>query len=100
MGNLQELWPNMEYWRIDKMPVWSLSMKPTWMERYYIRLATAANGRRITLPWVGKNQKKRQRIASARYGDDDVPNGWRTFWRSKNIAKLNNRDIRRMGELQ
>ena len=73
-------------------------MKPTWMQRYYIRLATAAMGRGITIPWVGKNQKKRQNATRSKYDDDDFPSGWRIYWRSKNIAKLSNRDIRRMGE--
>jgi hypothetical protein len=68
-------------------------MKLTWMERYYIRLATAAKGRGITLPWVGKTQMKRQNIASQRYVDE-CPNNWRIYWRAKSHTKLNNRDIR------
>jgi hypothetical protein len=75
-----------------------MKMKPTWWQRYFIRAETAAMGRGITLPWVGQTQKKRDKVARAYYGDDGAPSGWRTYWRSKNVTKLNNRDLRRMGE--
>lgn len=75
-----------------------MNMKPTWMQRRYIRLAVAAMGRGITLPWVGQKQKKRDAVTSARYVDE-VPHNWRIFQRAKRLAKLNNRDLRRLGEL-
>ncbi len=75
-------------------------MKPSWMQRHYIQLALAARGRGITLPWIGKNQKKRQAVIAAYYGDDGAPSGWRGYWRSKHLAKLNNRDDRRMGGIE
>lgn len=57
------------------------------------RIVAAAVAAGAPIPFVGRNERRRQR--SAPYLDDWGHVTRTNRWRSKNLAKVNNRDMRR-----
>lgn len=63
-----------------------------YLRRAILRATAVERG--LPVPFVGRNERRRQRATP--HFDDDCWYGSRTYrWRSKNLAKVNNRDERR-----
>lgn len=68
-------------------------MLKSWRERIKLARLYAAKGKGVPIPYSGRNRYK-----PGPKWFDDMPGNWIYRFRSKHVAKINNRDQRRMGD--
>lgn len=67
-------------------------MLTKWRDRVRLQKAIASKGKGAPIPYTGRNRYK----PVSKWPDDDWGDATYTYrWRTKNLAKVNNRDERR-----